>query len=276
MNERLTRLLGARPLGFEEPPGGHTRAIRGLVRLDSGDRVFVKMADDKRTATALRSEHHVYSSITAEWLPRLVAWEDGDEPLLVLEDLSASRWPPPWPEDVALLLRTLSEVGATPLEVEPMQPLTSSPWTGIMKNPQPVAALGVVDIEWISDHGPALVERSSAIDLTGSDLIHADLGAENLCFTDRGPVIVDWEFTARGNRYLDVATTMLDYRLAGGIPPRDALPNRGAWAALLAGFMGDQASQPPPPWAADGPYLRSLQRSLFREAIDWTQAELRI
>ncbi len=98
MEERLTRLHGARLLDIETPAGGHTRATRGRVTLDSGDRVFIKMAGDKRTAAALRAEYLVYSSIRADWLPRLISWDDGDAPLLVLEDLSDSRWPPPWPE----------------------------------------------------------------------------------------------------------------------------------------------------------------------------------
>ena len=105
-------------------------------------------------------------------------------------------------------------------------------------------------------------------------MIHADLGAENLCFTDRGPVIVDWEFVTRGNRYLDVATIMLDYRLSGGRPPDGALPDAGAWAALLAGFMGVQAARPPPAWAEDGPRLRDLQCRAFAGAIEWAIHEL--
>jgi hypothetical protein len=177
---------------------------------------------------------------------------------------------------VARLLKTLRCVAETtpPFEVESMAPLETCPWTAIAEEPGPIAALGVIDQQWIVDHAPTLTELTSTIDLTGPDLIHADLGAENLCFTPRGPVIVDWEFISRGNRFLDVATVLLDYRIAGGTPPLDALPNRAAWATLLGGFMGVHASRPPPQWAADGLRLRTLQREAFAAAIDWILDEL--
>jgi len=45
----------------------------------------------------LRREYHVYSRLVAPFLPRLLAWDDdGVRPLLILENLSAGFWPPPW------------------------------------------------------------------------------------------------------------------------------------------------------------------------------------
>src|SRR5919109_930569 len=44
-------------------------------------------------------EHKVYSQVEASFLPELVGWDDdGERPILVLEDLTQGHWPPPWRE----------------------------------------------------------------------------------------------------------------------------------------------------------------------------------
>jgi hypothetical protein len=64
------------------------------------------------TAGALKAEYTVYSQVKAFFMPRLLAWEDdASEPLLVLEDLSAAHWPPPWRlHDIDAVLQTLDDV----------------------------------------------------------------------------------------------------------------------------------------------------------------------
>src|SRR5436853_7675884 len=49
------------------------------------------------------------------YLPALLGWyDDGDSPVLVIEDLSDATWPPPWStEGVDAVLQALADVQAT-------------------------------------------------------------------------------------------------------------------------------------------------------------------
>jgi len=75
--------------------GGYTPAARWLVTLRSTGRAFVKLGTTAYTAEALRLEWQVYSALTANFMPGLIAWDDHPaEPMLALEDLSTGFWPP--------------------------------------------------------------------------------------------------------------------------------------------------------------------------------------
>ncbi len=91
---------------------GYTPAERWVVRLSDGSSAFVKGAVDGGTAGGLRTEHRVYSTIEAGYLPESIGWDDdGVSPVLLLEDLSSAYWPPPWrPGDVELVLDALAKV----------------------------------------------------------------------------------------------------------------------------------------------------------------------
>src|SRR5687768_929308 len=106
----LAARLEARPLDRVKG-GGYTLMERWLVELSNGDRAFAKLAVDEPTAGFLRDEYRVYSQVEAPFMPRLLGWhDDGELPILLLEDLSAAHWPPPWrPGDVDAVLEALSE-----------------------------------------------------------------------------------------------------------------------------------------------------------------------
>src|SRR5215475_858524 len=109
----LTERLGAKPLR-RVIGGGYTLMEHWLVELD-GERVFAKVAVDEPTAGFLRDEHRVYSAIEAQFLPRFVHWDDdGERPILVLEDLTGAHWPPPWRDrDVDRVRDRLEELHST-------------------------------------------------------------------------------------------------------------------------------------------------------------------
>jgi hypothetical protein len=97
--------------------GGYTPAHRWVVTLDDGRTVFAKVATDEMTASWLRDEHVVYSVLRgASFMPGYVGFsDDGDNPVLVLEDLSAAYWPPPWTTPrIEGLLAALGEMWSTP------------------------------------------------------------------------------------------------------------------------------------------------------------------
>ncbi len=108
-------LLGSRPVARRRVKGGYTPAERWVLELDDGRSVFVKVAVNDLTAGWLRDEWRMYAELETPFMAALLAWADGDRPILILEDLSAATWPPPWTDErVAAVLRTLREVAATP------------------------------------------------------------------------------------------------------------------------------------------------------------------
>ena len=92
----VERLLGRRVLGWRSVPrGGWSIAHRGVFELEGGDNVFAKLGDVPDTIAAIRTECKLYPLLAGPFVPRLIA-ADPDEAVIVLEDLSAATWPPPW------------------------------------------------------------------------------------------------------------------------------------------------------------------------------------
>ena len=55
------------------------------------------MATTPVTTDHLRREGFVYERLTGQFMPRFIGWQDDeDAPILAIEDLSETRWPPPW------------------------------------------------------------------------------------------------------------------------------------------------------------------------------------
>jgi hypothetical protein len=86
--ERLTRLLGQevrelRPVRS----GGYSVAFHALAELEDGTTAFVKAATERVTAEFIRKEERVYRVLDGPFMPRLLALDESEPPLLVLEDL---------------------------------------------------------------------------------------------------------------------------------------------------------------------------------------------
>ena len=99
LQRRIAAVMGKTPMAWRKAAGGYTPAQRWIVRFDDGTSCFAKSATatpHSPTDEWLRREHHVYSSLQADFLARMLGWDDdGVQPLLILEDLSAAHWPPP-------------------------------------------------------------------------------------------------------------------------------------------------------------------------------------
>src|SRR5688572_4651590 len=71
--------------------GGYTPAERWIVTFEDGDTAFAKTGTDVGTsliARWLRAEQRAYSAIEAAFMPQMLGWDDdGEQPLLLLEDL---------------------------------------------------------------------------------------------------------------------------------------------------------------------------------------------
>ena len=93
---RIGALAGRRAVGFRRAIRGYTPAERWIVALADGSSAFAKIAVDPLTADGLRTEQRVYAALQGNYMPHVRGWDDGERPLLLLEDLGGCRSPPPW------------------------------------------------------------------------------------------------------------------------------------------------------------------------------------
>lgn len=268
------RLVGSPVVSFEPRAGGYTRAITGRAVLADGRGLFVKTAapdcpPDDPLVDDLRHELAVLRAVVtgpaAPHVPALVAAVGDPVPLLVVEDLAAARWPPPYPDDLAPLRAALELLAEVPppaiLPAIADEADADGSWVQVAADPTPIHALALAAPAWLEAALPGLVDAERRIRLQGDDLVHADLWYANLCFAARGPVIVDWGSAMRGNAVLDRATLAMDLVLFGRDPAELAVPDLGAWLAFLAGHLALEATRPPHELVAPDSTLRADQRA---------------
>lgn len=272
LQSRVSRLLGERPVAWSGVRGGYTPAERWVVRLKGGLSAFVKVGTDANTARWLRAEYAVYSQLAAPFMPRLLAWEDGEPPVLVLEDLSSARWPPPWsPRLIGRVLDTLARVSSSPVpeglpELESFRGGRLAGWGRVAGDPAPFLSLGLCSEGWLSAALPALLRAAGGAELSGEGLLHFDVRGDNLCFLGDRTLLVDWNSACRGNPRVDVAAWLPSLCAEGGPEPWEVMPDEPELAALLAGYWAARAGLPPP---QPGSRVRGVQLSQLRAALPW-------
>ena len=270
----LAERLGAQPL-HRIQSGGYTLMEHWLVDLADGTRAFAKVAIDEPTAGFLRDEERVYSQIKGSFAPTFLGWDDdGERPILLLEDLSEGQWPPPWREgDIAAVLAALDELheAVPPSGLEPLTLDELHSWREVEADPEPFLSLRLCSREWLEETLPELLAASLHCEVEGDRLLHLDVRSDNLCFVDSRAILVDWNLACVGNGSFDVAFWLPSLQLEGGPQPHDVLPDAGALAAPVAGFFAARAGLPPPEGA---PTVREFQRRQAEVALPWAAREL--
>jgi hypothetical protein len=117
-------------------------------------------------------------------------------------------------------------------------------WERIAAAPEPVLAHGSFSAAWLDRCLPELVDAESRARLDGDDFLHDDLWHGNICYADRGAVLIDWASASIGDRRLDLAYALLSIRACGAAPPAVEFEDETAYAALLAGSDAYNAAQP--------------------------------
>ncbi len=277
---RIARALKVEPLLFREiTRRGQTNAAHWLVELPDGTRVFVKVARGDDTASWIRDEHLFYAQARgAPFLPRLLGWDDdGERPVLALEDLSDADWPPPWDRDrVDAVLACLAEVSSMTPPADLPRAVDSQfdfqGWNEIEDDPEPFLALRLCSRTWLEAALPILRYATEIAPLDGDALLHFDVRSDNICLRDDRAVLVDWNFACLGNPLADVAAWLPSLHAEGGPQPEEVLPEGAAeLAALLAGYFSAHAGRPPIP---EAPHVRALQLRQARTALPWAARAL--
>jgi hypothetical protein len=233
-----------------------------------GSRAFLKLATVDPSPQWVRDERRVFECVEGPFMPLFLGFEDGDQPLLVLEDmLPDARWPPPWHAgDVEAVLAALREVAAAPLkgELPQLRERRSEGWHVVAADPKPLLGLGVVSAEWLERSLPALLDASDRAPLDGASLVHCDVRSDNLCLRSAHAVLLDWNHARIGNAAFDLAFWAPSLVLEGGPAPESFGVDE--FAAFVAGFFAEHAGQPPP---AGAPRVRGFQRAQLEVALPW-------
>jgi hypothetical protein len=256
---------------------GYALAYHAIAEFEDGSTAFVKAGAESVTSDFVRDELRFYERVSGPFMPQLLGFDPSDPPLLVLEDLSGARWPPPWDDrSIEAVQETLAAVWAT--SVPDWLPRMSEErawllggWAEIAGDPQPFLSLGLCSAEWLERALPVLRSAAESAPIEGEDLIHLDVRSDNLCLTDRGAVLVDWNLAHSGNRDLDLAAWLPSLQLEGGPEPEELLAGAGGLAAALAGFFLSRAGHPPPPTA---PRVREIQLAQGEVSLAWACREL--
>jgi hypothetical protein len=278
IERRVARAVG-RPLRSLEhiETRGYALAFHAIATFEDGSKAFVKAGAEDVTSGFLRDELRVYLALEGPFMPRILGYDDGDPPLLVLEDLSGARWPPPWDQGAITEVRAALEALWTtepppgiPSVLEDAEQLIGG-WAEVERKPVPFLSLGIRSPEWLAEWLPRLRAVAEAAPIDGEALLHLDVRSDNICLTERGAVLVDWNFVHRGNPDLDLAAWAPSLRLEGGPEPEQLLPGAGGLAAVLAGFFAARAGLPAPPTA---PKVREIQRAQLEVSLEWAEREL--
>ena len=152
---RIEALLGEKLKSSKRVAGGgYTPALRVLCKTSSRS-VFVKIATTPLINSFVRREIRVYQSISGDFMPRLIASEDDEQAaILIIEDLSARHWPPPWRTgDVDAVLRQLDAMHNTRAAIETFAEVHGGEgmiggapglgWARVAADPKPFLWLGV-------------------------------------------------------------------------------------------------------------------------------------
>jgi hypothetical protein len=277
-DELLTRvegLTGSTPVEWVRASGGYSIAERWSLSLADGRRLFAKMAPTDDLAWRIRDEHRHMTSFSADFRCDVLGWEDGERPLLLLEDLRDAYWPPEWrPGDVDRVMATLERVAALPAEHLPAADgvrAMFSGWEGVARDPSGFLGLRIASQDWLDACLTPLIDAARGAKIDGSDFVHMDVRSDNLCFAGDRCVLVDWNWSVRADASLDRVCWLPALRLEGGPLPEEVAPGEGAHAAGISGYFASGAHLPAPEGA---PTVRRFQLRQMRISLPWACREL--
>lgn len=272
---RVERLVGAKVVSCRRVGGGYTPALRLLCETNAAS-FFAKIGTTPGTRKSLRREIRVYNSLRGDFMPRLVAWEDCEsEPILVIEDLSARHWPPPWgARQIELTLAQIDALHHTPARVETfaqVHGMSEGNWTAVAADPAPFLSLGMADARWLERALPDLIRYEARCPTAGDSLTHCDLRSDNICVARERAVFVDWDAACLSNPRLDLGFWLPSLSYEGGPRPEKILPDAPEVAAWVSGYFAARAGLPD---IADAPRVRKVQRRQLEAALPWAARAL--
>lgn len=268
---RIEKLVGAKVQSFRRVEGGgYTPTLRLLCRTN-GASLFVKVGVTPLTSSFVNREIRVYNSLGGDFMPRLIACEqDESEPILIIEDLSAYHWPPPWDErQIALTLAQIDALHNTKATLETFEEahgIHTGNWKLVADDPEPFLSLGVADARWLESALPVLLRCEQNCSTAGESLTHMDLRSDNICLTEKQARFIDWNGACLSNPRLDLGFWLPSLAYEANLKPEKILPDAPEIAAWVSGFFAARAGLP---GIVDAPRVRTVQRKQLNTALPW-------
>ncbi|MCB9135976.1 MAG: phosphotransferase, partial [Anaerolineales bacterium] len=267
----LERLTG-KPIRTAHPiQRGYTPALRLHLTFADDTTAFAKIGTTRLTSGWLRREKTVYETLHTSFMPEMLGWEDdGENPILLLEDLSHAHWPPPWSEtQIQTLLNTLPEVWNARLPNLPRlvdRPGLFMGWDEVSVDPEPFLSLELATEKWLDAALPVLLSIPAEKVVDGNALLHTDIRSDNLCFISERVILVDWNIVCLGNPDVDLGFFLPSLQTEGGPLPETILPYAGEIAGIVSGYFAAYAGQDIIP---DAPLVRHIQQVQLNTALPW-------
>lgn len=266
---------------LEPVSGGFSSAIRGLIKLPTGERAFVKIGNDENTRGWAHKEIAVYRFLAAhgyEHIGKLLAVNE-DETAFATEAFTSEQgwdWSEIWTKarlDATLLamdeLAAIAVKDASYTNAEIFKSLLSNDDNGWIA----IAESETLQTTFKGRMGDSQKLREIAQDFTheavrssrfnvldGRALVHLDVRADNCAWNAEKNMVklVDWNWLTVGNRGIDLAAFMVHVYTSG----LDMLPDyadRLDPAALhwMAGFWLKSGCTPI--WPGGPAHLRDIQ-----------------
>jgi aminoglycoside phosphotransferase (APT) family kinase protein len=258
------RVLGVRVDRWAYVPIGHTRALKWIV-----PGAFVKAGAAGAARDQVEQEAAVLEALgDAAFIPRVRGFEhEGEFAVLVLEDLAAGRWPPPYEDRGEALFATLDALAATPppafLPRQPESRRDGTYWSRLDADP----GRSELERNWLGRALPLLHEAESRAVLHGMEFVHGDLWEGNTCYMPRGVVLVDWADALVGDGRVDRAWGIVAVRATRVKPVPVELEDEAAYAALLAGANAWSVAHPPEVPGVS--LLHEVRRRQLAAALAW-------
>jgi aminoglycoside phosphotransferase (APT) family kinase protein len=288
LQHEVERLLGARVVAAASQAGGFSPGVAARLRLDSGERAFVKAlgpAPSPGSREFHRREARIAAALPAAVpAPRLLAALDEDGWVLLLFEHIDGRLPAqPWvASELARVLDATAHLASV---------LTPSPidapgvgefhrdlfqgWRRLASDPGDLAWLD----PWARRHRAnlAVLEADWEVAAQGRTLAHGDLRADNILLTADRVLFVDWPGACLAASWWDLVGMLPSVQMQGGPPPEDVFDRhpaaRGAdpdavtaVVAAFAGYFLHSSAQPAPPGL---PTLRAFQAAQGEAALAW-------
>ena len=175
--------------------GGYTDACRRIVKFRDGNTAFAKCATDQRTSGWLHAEISICRQLSGDFMAAVLAWDEEEPPLLVLEDLTENAWPPPWtPSGVDMVLDSLAMIHESQASVpEYHEIFTHRGWHEVAVHPEAFLSIRVASESWLTTCLPTLLEAHDRVEPEGKALVHLDVRSDNICFRAARAVLIDLE-----------------------------------------------------------------------------------
>jgi thiamine kinase-like enzyme len=275
LTSRIERLLGTKVESYRRVAGGYTPALRLLCKTTRAS-FFVKIGATPLTSKNLNREIRIYNSLSGDFMPHLVAWENQEsEPILITEDLSMQHWAPPWDErQIELTLAQINALHNTPASLETyaqVHGMRAANWQTVAVDPEPFLALGIADANWLKAALPSLIQYEESCPTAGDSLTHWDLRSDNICITAERALFVDWNAACLSNPRLDLGCWLPSLAYEGGPEPEKILPDAPDVAAWVSGYFAAHAGLPE---ISDAPRVRMVQRQQLQTALPWAARAL--